>query len=383
MNHYAFPFINTTLIVGCIGLAVIFLTFPLPQTETLNKYRISLRFLAGGYITMAILKILVMVLNLSLVNIVSMDTLVTASLQATLFVVSLITLINPGFITKIYLYKQIAPVVILTMIYMIFCNIWGNLQIHSIADLIQYKFHPVMIIRELFLFYYVFQLVYLTQLFFRQVKLFGNELDNYFSECSNQCLPWVKFCFYTALSVGIGALFSCFMLADSWLFIFTVIYTIFYLGFGIYYIQYPRRFVYIEPVIYPPSSVAADKVSNNKKRLVWAELKDKIIADKYYLTLGVNIEDMAQYLKIGRTTLSTFINNEERMNFNVWINSLRVEEAKSLLANYPEYSLAEISELVGYSEPSNFSRQFKLITNESPSVWRQTYQSESPEYSMN
>lgn len=382
MEHYAFSVVNTTLIVGCIGLAAIFLTLPLPQSEALNKYRISLRFLAGGYIAMAIIKILVMILNLSLVNIVSMDTLVTASLQATLFVVSLITLVNPGFITKIYLYKQLAPVVILTMIYLIFCTIWGDPQIHSIADLIRFKFHPVIIIRELFLFYYVFQLVYLTQLFFRQVKLFGNELNNYFSECSSQCLPWIKYCFYTALSVGIGALLSCFMLADSWLFIFTVIYTLFYLGFGIYYIQYPRRFIYIEPVIYPPSSVT-EKVSNNKKRLVWDELKDKVIADKYYLTLGVNIEDMAQYLKIGRTTLSTFINNEEGMNFNVWINSLRVEEAKSLLANYPQYSLAQISELVGYSEPSNFSRQFKLITNESPSVWRQTCQSESPEYSMN
>lgn len=382
MEHYAFLFINTTLIVGCIGLAIIFLTLPLPQTETLNKYRISLRFLAGGYITMAIIKILAMALNLSLVNIVSMDTLVTASLQATLFVVSLITLINPGFVTKSYLYKQLAPVVILTILYMIFCTIWGDLQIQSIADLIRYKFHPVMIIRELFLFYYVFQLVYLTQLFFRQVKLFGNEMANYFSECSNQCLPWVKYCFYTALSVGIGAVLSCFMLADSWLFIFTVIYTLFYLGFGIYYIQYPRRFVYIEPVIYPPGSVT-DKVPNIKKRLVWDELKGKVIADKYYLTLGVNIEDMAQYLKIGRTTLSTFINNEEGMNFNVWINSLRVEEAKNLLTNYPEYSLTQISELVGYSEPSNFSRQFKLITNESPSVWRQACQAGSPEYSMN
>jgi len=382
MEQYAFLFINTTLIVGCIGLAVIFLTLPLPKTEALNKYRISLRFLAGGYVTMGVIKVLAMVFNLSLVNIVSMDTLITASLQATLFVISMITLINPRFVTKIYLYKQIAPVLILVILYTIFCAVWGDLQVRSIADLIRYKFYPVMIIRELFLFYYIFQLVYLTQLFFRQIKLFGNEIDNYFSEDSSLCLPWVKYCFFAALSVGVGALLSCFMLADSWIFVFIVVYTLFYLGFGIYYIQYPRRFVYIEPAIYPPNS-SADKVSNNKRRLVWAELKSRIIADKYYLTLGVNIEDMAQYLKIGRTTLSTFINNEEGMNFNVWINSLRVEEAKTLLCNYPEYSLTQISELIGYSEPSNFSRQFKLITNESPSVWRQAYHSEVPDYSVN
>jgi AraC-like DNA-binding protein len=92
---------------------------------------------------------------------------------------------------------------------------------------------------------------------------------------------------------------------------------------------------------------------------------------------------MAQYLKIGRTTLSTFINNEEGMNFNSWINLLRVEEAKSLLIDYPHYNLTQISELIGYSEPSNFSRQFKLITSESPSVWRQTYLSEKTDYKQN
>jgi len=171
-------------------------------------------------------------------------------------------------------------------------------------------------------------------------------------------------------------------MADLWIFVFTIIYTLFYFSFGIYYIQYPSKFFYIEPAIYPASS-STDKVPNNKKRLVWDELKNKIIAEKYYLTPGVNIEDMAQYLKIGRTTLSTFINNEEGMNFNLWITSLRIEEAKNLFASYPEYSLAQISELVGYSEPSNFSRQFKLITNESPSVWRQTCQLESANYSIN
>jgi len=382
MEHSAFSFINNTLIVGCIGLAVIFLTLPLPQSEALNKYRISLRFLAGGYMTMAILKILVIVFNVSIIDIMSMERLTIVSLQATLFVISMIVLINPQFVTKTYLYKQIAPVLILGILYMVSRAFWKDIQIHSLADLARYKFYPLMIIRELFLFYYIFQLVYLTRLFFRQAKLFGSEMANYFSDCSNQCLPWIKYCFYAILSVGIGALLSCFILADLWIFGFTIIYTLFYLGFGIYYIQYPSKFFYIEPAIYPASS-STDKVPNNKKRLVWDELKNKIIADKYYLKPGVNIEDMAQYLKIGRTTLSTFINNEEGMNFNVWINSLRVEEAKRLLTNYPEYSLSQVSELVGYSEPSNFSRQFKLITNESPSVWRQTYQSESPECSMN
>ncbi len=82
---------------------------------------------------------------------------------------------------------------------------------------------------------------------------------------------------------------------------------------------------------------------------------------------------MSQYLKIGRTTLSTFINNEEGMNFNMWINTLRIEESKKILIEFPDYNLAQIAEMVGYSESSNFSRQFKQVAKVSPSVWRQSH----------
>jgi len=114
-----------------------------------------------------------------------------------------------------------------------------------------------------------------------------------------------------------------------------------------------------------------DEFAKVRKRINWIQLKEQILEDKYYLGEGVNIQEMAQYLKIGRTSLSTFINNHEGMNFNQWINKLRIEEAKHLLIANPAFSLTQIAELVGYSEASNFSRQFKQITTESPSVWRQ------------
>ena len=128
--------------------------------------------------------------------------------------------------------------------------------------------------------------------------------------------------------------------------------------------------MYIEPSIFSKAT-GTDEMLKNNKRLAWCDLKIQIIRDKYYLKTGVNIEDMAHFLKIGRTSLSTFINLEEGMNFNAWINSLRIEEAKILLLQYPHFSLTQIAEMVGYTESSNFSRQFKLIINESPSVWRQ------------
>jgi AraC-like DNA-binding protein len=182
----------------------------------------------------------------------------------------------------------------------------------------------------------------------------------------------VRYCFYAALTVGIGALFSCFFFSVLWTWLFTIAYTIFYMFFGFYYIQYPRYFTYIQPVIYTPSNIL-DDVPKGHRRYVWEELRLQILEGKYYLHNGVNIEEMAHFLKIGRTSLSNFVNNDEGMSFNSWINFLRVEEAKILLLKNPDYNLAQIAEMVGYSESSNFSRQFKLFTRESPSVWRQQH----------
>jgi AraC-like DNA-binding protein len=218
--------------------------------------------------------------------------------------------------------------------------------------------------------YYVFQLLFFPWLFCVQAKKYEEKLDNYFADHRHLYLSGVKYSFYTMLLVGTCALLSCFIFTGPLILIFAIAYTVFYLAFGIYYIQYPRKFATILQILYPLHAVAEDS-EKNTKRFYWTELKSHIIADKYYLQPTVNIEEIAQHLKIGSTTLSDFINNEEGVNFNAWINLLRVEEAKRLLIQYPDYSLTDIAEQVGYSEPSDFRRQFKRITANSPSVWRQ------------
>ena len=368
--HNALSIVDTAYIMVCIVMAVFFLALPLPLNKGLNNYRNSLRFLAGAYLIMAILNILVMIFDISLDNFISMELLTMASLQAALFAIALIILLKPQLNTKKYLIKQIIPVLILNILYLLVSDKWGDPEVLNVGELIKSAFHPAIVVREFFLLYYVFQLAYLTRLFFRQERLFENKIDNYFADNLRLYLPGVRYSYYAALAIGIGAFLSCFLFSNQWEMVFTIIYAIFYLGFGIYYIQYPRTFISIEPAIYVQEN-NKDEFAKAKKRINWIQLKRQILEDKYYLGDGVNIQEMAQYLKIGRTTLSTFINNNEGMNFNQWINKLRIEEAKYLLIANPTYSLSQIAELVGYSEASNFSRQFKQITTESPSVWRQ------------
>ena len=374
MEHYALLFLDTAIVVSCAVMALVFLILPLPQNKGLHKYRISLRFLAGAYMIMALVKTSAIVFNVAIVNLIPMDGLVIASFQAPLFTFALITLINPQSIKKCYFCTQLIPILIFVFVFILADYKWGNPSIRTFAELRLNALQPTVIIRELFLLYYVYQLVYLIRIFSLHKNIYEKSIDNYFAENFHLQLAGVRQYFYSALIVGVLALTSCFILSPLWMVIFEISYSLFYVIFGLYYIQYPNKFTHIEPAIYPVIS-STEKPINNKKRLVWDDFRHHVITNKYYLKPGVTIEDMAQYLKIGRTTLSTFINTEEKMNFNLWINSLRVEEAKCLLIDYPDYNLTQIAELIGYSEPSNFSRQFKLITNESPSVWRQSCQS--------
>jgi AraC-like DNA-binding protein len=371
-----FSIVNTSFIVVCITMAIVFLTLPLPPNKGLSNYRKSLRFLSGAYLTMAILNIVILAFDISLDNFISVEVLTMASFQAVLFAIALIILLKPRFNAGSLMYKLLIPILLLDILYFMASIRWGDPEILDFDGLIQFAFHPAMIVRELFLLYYFFLLVYLTRFFLSQVRLFEKEIDNYFGDSLLLHLPGVKYSYYAALSIGIGALLSCFIISKQWEIIFTIAFTIFYLGFCIYYIQYPYTFISLEPAIYVPENVK-NELPNTTRRINWDQLKKQIIEDKYYLGDGVNIQEMAQYLKFGRTTLSSFINNDEGMNFNQWINKLRVEEAKSLLVAYPNYNLAQIAELVGYSEASNFSRQFKIITTESPSVWRQNNKAKS------
>jgi AraC-like DNA-binding protein len=46
------------------------------------------------------------------------------------------------------------------------------------------------------------------------------------------------------------------------------------------------------------------------------------------------------------------------------------------MLDQPDESLSVIAEKVGYTEHANFSRQFKLITGESPLLWKKQQISE-------
>lgn len=358
MEHSAYYFINMILVVACAAMSMVFLAVQLPPDKGIDKYRKSLRFLASAYLIMSAIGLLVMVFDLPAVNLISMENLIVASLQAPLFTFTLIVLINPQFVTRSYMLKQLSPIVAFLVLYLVVAAQWGNPVISNLEELKLQAYHPAVMVREAFLIYYACQLVYLTSVFIRQVKNYETEIDNFFSNSFLLHLPGIRYSFYSALVVGVSALISCFIFAEMAALVFTVVYSIFYVVFGLHYIQYPRIFKDIEQAIYPPIDF---NTRTDTTQLVWHQLKTEVLNERYYLVYGVTIEQMAQYLNISRATLANFINTEEGMNFNVWINTLRTQSAEELLTEHPDYSLTQIAEVVNYGDsPVSSGLRYRL-----------------------
>jgi two-component system response regulator YesN len=56
--------------------------------------------------------------------------------------------------------------------------------------------------------------------------------------------------------------------------------------------------------------------------------------------------------------------------FREWINLLKIEEAKRLLAEYSDMDISEVSAKAGFVNSSHFGRQFRQITRATPGEWR-------------
>lgn len=369
MIYYAI--INFISVIVCVVFGCVFLTIPVPDHKHLHNYKISLKILAIAYFIFAILSFLIIVFyNEQPSKNIYFVSILLSSLQALLFASTLLTLFNPVFVDRRFLIRNLIPISILVVLHLILRILIETNFIHSerlIQSILPFVLRSVTI---LFIVYYCFQLVYYTHLFIRERKKYQFEIDNYFSNNINIRLEWVSYMFFSAIIIGIMAfLFQLYYNYYLDLF-FSASIAVFYFIFSIKYINYNKIFSIIEPAIVTVDDIDEEQAIPNKSIKDWKAYKQEIYSQKLYLKIGITLNDLARLLCIGRSTLSNFINQEEGVSFNTWINTLRINDAKSIFKENPEYTIAQVSELAGFSEQSNFSRQFKLIAGQSPSEWR-------------
>ena len=92
--------------------------------------------------------------------------------------------------------------------------------------------------------------------------------------------------------------------------------------------------------------------------------------DKPYLKDGITLGSAASQMGISPRFLSSYINDIYEVNFNTWINMLRIEFVKSELKNGSSLSMSELALKAGFSDLPAMSRIFKRLEGETPSQFR-------------
>lgn len=94
--------------------------------------------------------------------------------------------------------------------------------------------------------------------------------------------------------------------------------------------------------------------------------------ERHYLQEGITLNEVARKIAVSPRALSEHINNEMHMNFNTWINTLRIEEVKRTIAANPETAMVEIAQQAGFSDSSAMTKVFKKFTGVTPTQYRNT-----------
>ncbi|MEC0238869.1 response regulator [Paenibacillus dokdonensis] len=91
------------------------------------------------------------------------------------------------------------------------------------------------------------------------------------------------------------------------------------------------------------------------------------------LTRDISLKEAAERINISETYLSTIFKKETGMGFTDWINTMRIDQATSLLmeTSLPSYLIAE---QVGYENINYFGRIFKKLKGVSPQKYRSQFQ---------
>ena len=99
---------------------------------------------------------------------------------------------------------------------------------------------------------------------------------------------------------------------------------------------------------------------------------ERWVSDKSYREYDKSRDDIVRELGTTKEMLHLYFATVKGKDFKIWRTELRIEEAKKLLLEKRDVSVNIIGEVSGFSDRSNFHRQFVKIVGCSPKQWRET-----------
>lgn len=227
--------------------------------------------------------------------------------------------------------------------------------------------------------------------FDRAYKQSLKEMEEYYDEDESHKIKWVRFCYVITMLTN---LFILVYLCLYWFLDYKMevasLYTLWYLLYMLYltanYISFLGSHKLVldavahnvltlsvrqKKTIARESNKEGDFRRNIDKEFssLNMELK-KWVDNKMYCEYDKTRDQVVEELHTTKELLNLYFIHKVGVDFRTWRTNLRIEEAKRMLLENEDLSLNMIAEMSGFSDKSNFHRQFTKIVGCSPKQFR-------------
>lgn len=221
------------------------------------------------------------------------------------------------------------------------------------------------------------QIYYSWQLFHGFIRL-KRTLDDYYDKEMEDVVRWMRNSVMQLTLIGLFAPFVIFwtgplLLVYSVGILYSISYTV--INFYSYGIDH-RRQQTVQDAEDGSEHEDSEEAKASHEKTVREEDRQRVgkaveqwLSRKGHLHSGITIQTAADEMKIPRYLLTAWLKGTEQELFNPWITWHRIEEAKRMLKENPEWSNDTIAEKCGFGSRSYFQTVFKKYTGMTPAQY--------------
>lgn len=341
------------LIFGVLGTMTLFTK--IPAEKGMESYKMARRTLGIGLCMLSLYSLIRLIIPQTHADYIDFWLLVTFTLiHSWLTYSSLLFLMEtPRFKIRHFLIDGMIPT-----IFMIVAGMVG-LFFESIRVVMEIIFGCIFGIKCTWMFY-----TCLTE--YNKCR---NDIENYYSE--EFSIRWIRSIIYISIIMSAATIVSFYVPQTHLVYysLIPIIYT--YIVVNIMNFL-PKKLDDVRHKNYILEE-APLKVKTEKTKDLAEKISPKVnewIKCKHFCQADLTIKDVAMEMGTNHNYLSQYLNNTLGMTFQVWLNTLRIEESKAILTSGEKISIEEVGIRVGIPQSYNFSRWFKAVTDMTPYQYR-------------
>ena len=241
-----------------------------------------------------------------------------------------------------------------------------------------------------YVFLFIIQCVIHIVNFNKSYKKSLTKLEQYYDDEEDHKIKWIRFCYIIMMLTQMFVLVYM-LLPQSFMKIYALWYVLFLVYFTANFISFlGSHKLLLDAFAYKALTFQNMKEKIERKRLAKvhldtpssnendAEFKrlerslEKWVAEKRYREYDKSRNEIAKELNTSREMMHLYFADVLGMDFKTWRTIHRIDEAKRLLLEKRNLSVNIIAEMSGFSDRSNFHRQFTKIVGCSPKQWRES-----------